>query len=218
MFLKTGRSKLWSCLHEIIIVVQRVKLCCQNISFLFGKMIQKTFFFLFWWNRSIAVLFFFFSWVQNEWMWVEEWVDSSMLKSRKSWRPYVDLIIFTKTYLTTIDETVIMIRHIFGERNCHLFHTRVLPIYFSSFSVVFFIFYLQMYSFLHHLILKLAGPIKNVQNSVLLQWAKLTVTRWCLWFDDCLHIQGDFVRNGNAMFSDLLYLLSTRDAATESLQ
>ncbi len=32
---KAGRSKLWSCLHEIIMVVQRVKLCCQNI-FLFS--------------------------------------------------------------------------------------------------------------------------------------------------------------------------------------
>ncbi len=64
-----------------------------------------------------------------------------------------------------------------------------------------FIFYPQMYSSLHHLILKLASWKKNSWECYLLQRAKLAVTRWCLWFDERLDIQGDFARNGNAMFS-----------------
>ncbi len=60
---------------------------------------------------------------------------------------------------------------------------------------------------------------KCPEKCYLLQQARLAVTRWCLWFDERLNIQGDFARIRNAMFffSDLLYLPGPRDATTESL-
>jgi hypothetical protein len=133
---------------------------------LFSKMIQKMFFFLLDKTQSVAVLFFFFSRVQNEWMWVEEWVDSSMLKSRWNWLRHVDLIIFTKMYVTTIAEIVHHDQtHFWGNELSSFSYWRssylLSPVESSS-----SIFYRPMYSSLHCLILKLAYCRKNVQNSV----------------------------------------------------
>ena len=55
-------------------------------------------------------------------------------------------------------------------------------------------FSLQMYSFLHRLILKSAFVRKKNVESVLLRRARLIVTRWCLWFDEPLGIQGEILR------------------------
>ena len=52
---------------------------------------------------------------------------------------------------------------------------------------------------------------KNVE-SVLLQRARLIVTRWCLWFDELLDIQGEILRwTGMRYFFDLLLSSEPRD-------
>ena len=97
--------------------------------------------------------------------------------------------------------------HFSGEENRHLFfHTRFSVF---SFKCRLLHFSLQLYSFLHRLILKSAFVVKKNVESVLLQRARLIVTRWCLWFDELLEIQGEILRwTGMRYFSGLL--LSSR--------
>ena len=54
-------------------------------------------------------------------------------------------------------------------------------------------FSLQLYSFLHRLILKSAFVEKKCRKCSSSR-ARLIVTRWCLWFDEPLGIQGEILR------------------------
>jgi len=116
------------------------------------------------------------------------------------------LIIFTETYLTTMDETVIMIRHTFfwGRES-------------SSFMLVFLSsrykcrllhFSLQMCSFLHRLILKSVFVEKKCRKCSS-STSKVDCHKMMLMIRRASRDPGrDFTMNGNAIFSDLLYLLN----------
>ncbi len=101
--------------------------------------------------------------------------------------------------------------HIFLEERIVIFFF-ILVFLSSRFKCRLLHFSLQLYSFLHRLILKLVFVEKENVESVLLQRARLIVTRWCLWFDEPLGIQGEILRwTGMRYFPIFFYLPNHRD-------
>ncbi len=171
-------------------------------------MIQKTFFFLLDWKGRHSSTFF----SDNESRMSELGLKIEqifLLKSRQKLTTVCRLDYLHLILLNPVmpQKAYIGIKHIFEEANHHLFsYTGVFSICFSS-RVIFHLL-LKMYSSLHHLTVKSASSItKMSRKCFLLLRARLAVTRWCLWFDEHLGIQGDFVRNRNAMLSYLLLSL-----------
>ena len=148
---------------------------------LFDRMIQKTFFFLFLFLASPA------------WVSVKKNVESSLLwAGRSTVACRVDYL-----HRGVLDNDGWNGHH----DQAHIFLGKRIVIFFfmlaflsSRFKCRLLHFSLQMYSFLHRLILKsVFVEKKNVEN-VLLRRARLIVTRWCLWFDEPLGIQGEILR------------------------
>jgi len=114
---------------------------------------------------------------------------------------------FTKAYLTTMDETVIMIRHIFLGKRIVIFF--FILVFLSSRSKCRLLhFSLQLYSFLHRLILKSAFVEKKCRKCSS-PTSKVDCHKMMLMIRRASRDPGrDFTMNGNAIFSDLLYLLN----------
>ncbi len=141
---KTGRSKLWSCLHEIIFFSSTG--WYRKHFFLSSPMRPK---------RSSIFSFLFFSRVQHEWIWIKGFVESSYAEEQVKLTTvcrldYLHKNVLDKDWWNGHHDQA----HIFflGESESSSFSSYSCSV--SSLKCRLLHPLLQMYSFLHRLILK----------------------------------------------------------------